>query len=345
MKKSLTLFIIALIFIACNKKSKEENSEQNNLNNLQKSDTVSNPNNSDVSLNFDINSIQESSAELGVFPYLNPPERYTYGYEKNINSNDIRDFDKEYFAVAGKLIPVEGKSFKANIEKDRSDGKRFNSLIVGKSYEEAILALGGVQVNDVTIPQSEIERIGNKELIDKHYGYSLDYNLLDDIKTYVIKTKDKEIWIQYYLMNDESGGITILEKGTLKTLDIKKVTASQMKTDIENNGKAIININFDTDKASLKPDGKKVVQEITALLKSDPKLKLSIEGHTDNSGSAQKNKQLSIERAATVLNLLVANGINKSNLKSTGYGSEKPLVANDTEENKAKNRRVELVKF
>lgn len=107
---------------------------------------------------------------------------------------------------------MEGKSFKSTIEKDRSDGKRFNSLIVGKSYENAILALGGVLVNNITIPQSEIKRVGDKELIEKHYGFSLDYNLLDDIKTYIIKTKDKEIWIQFYLLNDESGGITILEK-------------------------------------------------------------------------------------------------------------------------------------
>ena len=345
MKKTFLTIAITLLVLSCNKQVDKENAEGTSTEQSQTTDTLSKSTGTTAIQDFDINSIEESTADIGVFPYLNPPETYTYGYEKQISPNDIRDFDKEYFAVNGKLIPVEGKSFKVNIEKDRSDGKRFNSLIVGKSYEEAISALGGVKVNDVTIPKSEIERIGNKELIEKHYGYSLDFNMLDEIKTYVIKTKDKEIWIQYYLMNDESGRITILEKANLKTLAVTKITAKQMKTDLDLNGKAILNINFDTDKASLKSDGKTIVEEIILLLKSNQKLKLSIEGHTDNSGIATKNKQLSSDRASTVLNELVKNGVDKSRLKAIGYGAEKPLVDNDSEANKAKNRRVELVKF
>ena len=342
MKKIFLTFTISLLILSCKKQANKENIEQDQS---QTTNTISTSADKGVIGGFDINTIKESTADLGTFPYLNPPDTYTYGFKKEINTNDISDFDKEYFAVAGKLIPIEGKSFKTYIEKNRSDGKRFNSLIVGKSYEEAILALGGVKVNDSTIPKSEIERVGNKELITKHFGYSIDYNMLDDIKTYVIKTKDKEIWIQYYLINDESGRITILEKSKLQTLAISTISANQMKTDIKKNGKTILNINFDIDKASLKTDGEKIVEEITALLKSNPDLKLSIEGHTDNSGIANKNKQLSTDRATTVLNKLVKSGIDKSRLKATGYGSEKPLVANISEENKAKNRRVELVKF
>ncbi|CAM4111759.1 OmpA family protein [Flavobacterium weaverense] len=202
-----------------------------------------------------------------------------------------------------------------------------------------------MKVNDVTIPKSEIERIGNKELIEKHYGYSFDFNMLDDIKRYIIKTKDREVWVQYYVMNDESGRITILEKANLKTLAVTKINANQMKTDLDLNGKSILNINFDTDKASLKSDGKTIVEEIILLLKSNQKLKLSIEGQTGNSGIATKNKQLSLDRANTVLNELVKNGIDKIRLKAIGYGAKKPLVNNESEANKAINRRVELVKF
>ena len=345
MKKNILTVSIAAVLLACNSGVKKENTVHDSTDSIQYKDTVIVADANANMPEFDINGIKESTVELGVFPYLNAPQSYTYNYDKKISTNDIRDFDREYFAVHGRLIPVEGKSFKVRLEKDRSDGKRFNSLIVDKSYEEAILALGGVKVNDVSIPDSEIVRIGDKELIDKKYGHSLDYNLLDDIKTYVIKTKDKEIWIQYYLLNDESGGITILEKGRLNTLAVTKITANQMKSDIEKNGKAILNINFDTDKASLKPDGQEVVKEITALLQSNPTLKLSIEGHTDNSGDAKKNKLLSLDRATNVLNVLVASGVSKGNLRAVGFGAEKPLVANDTEENRAKNRRVELVKF
>nr|WP_067058327.1 hypothetical protein [Mucilaginibacter sp. L294] len=162
---------------------------------------------------FDINIIPVSDKNLDKFPYLSPPDYYTYNYDKVIKPESIRDVDKEYFAVNGKLLLQQGKTFKAHIERERNDGQKFNSLVVSTYYDEAIKALGGVQVNNVPVPKTQIDSVGNPELIDKRYGYSIDYNLLDDIKTYIIRTKTKQVWIQMTLMNDETGKITILEKG------------------------------------------------------------------------------------------------------------------------------------
>ncbi|MCO5934908.1 hypothetical protein NAF17_05095 [Mucilaginibacter sp. RB4R14] len=61
------------------------------------------------------------------------------------------------------------------------------------------------------MPKAQIGSVGNNELIDKKYGYSIDYNLLYDIKTYVIRTKTKQVWIQMTLMNEETGKLTVLE--------------------------------------------------------------------------------------------------------------------------------------
>lgn len=343
MKKIIAVCTMAILSTACSKKSEQSKNPgtENYKENISDSSKTAQSQNHE----FDINTIKTSTADLGVFPYLSPPEGYTYGYEKKLDSREISDFDKEYFAVNGKFILVEGKTFKSRIQKDKSDGKQFNSLIVDKSYEKAILDLGGVIVNNVPVPRSEIDRVGDKELIDKKYGHSLDYNLLDDVKTYVIKTKDSEIWIQYTLMNDVSGNITILKKSNLNTLEVKKITAEEMQKEIVANGKAVLNINFDTDKAILKPDGETIVNEIFTLLTNNPKLNLSIEGHTDNTGSVTRNKQLSVDRAKTVMYALAGKGIDIKRLKSNGFGSEKNVASNDTESNKAKNRRVELVKF
>jgi len=73
-------------------------------------------------------------------------------------------------------------------------------------------------------------------------------------------------------------------------------------------------------------------------------LKIAIEGHTDNTGDAAHNKKLSGDRAHAVMKALIGQKIDKSRLSAKGYGAERPLVANDTEDNRAKNRRVELVK-
>ena len=161
---------------------------------------------------FNINSVPINTVELGQFPYLKLPETYTYNYEKEISQASIKDIDKEYFAVYGKLIPEEGKTFKATLEKNRSDGKRFNSLEVQKSIDQSIKSLGGIKLKTVPITEKEWERIGDKELIEKKYGFSIDANSLDDIQVYVIRTAKKVIWVQVFLLNDESGKITILEK-------------------------------------------------------------------------------------------------------------------------------------
>jgi len=345
MKQIFLCTALFLSLIAC----KKEQSTETTASQIEKDSTTTatTPTAGSASENatFDINTIPVSDKDLGKFPYLNAPDTYKYGYgDDGIKPGEISDFDKEYFAVNGKLIPQEGKTCKVRIEKKQGTGS-FNSLVVKKSYEKAILALGGVQVNNVPVPQSEIDRIGNKELVDKKYGYSIDFNLLDDVKTFVIRTKDKEVWIQFSLMNNESGNITILEKGNLETVAVTKITAETIKKDIDAAGKAVLNINFDTDKATLKADGQEVINEIAAVLKANPTLKLSVEGHTDNTGTPDKNKKLSVNRATTVMNYLVAIGIPKANLKATGYGAEKPLAPNTSDENKAKNRRVELVKF
>ncbi len=162
---------------------------------------------------FDLDKIPLSDKELGKFPYLIPPTNYKYGMGDNgVQENDIRNPDREYFAVDGKLRMEEGKTYKQTIEKDRSkEDSRFNSLTVEKSYVDQLVALGGVEVSSAAVSNDELKRIGNKELIDKHYGYSIDFNV-DNMKTYVIKTEDKVVWVQFTLLNEESGKITVLEK-------------------------------------------------------------------------------------------------------------------------------------
>jgi outer membrane protein OmpA-like peptidoglycan-associated protein len=83
---------------------------------------------------------------------------------------------------------------------------------------------------------------------------------------------------------------------------------------------------------------------IATLLKSNPTLKLGVEGHTDNVGDAASNKKLSEARAKSVTAAIVASGVDAARLSAAGFGQEKPVADNRTEEGRAKNRRVELVK-
>jgi outer membrane protein OmpA-like peptidoglycan-associated protein len=105
-----------------------------------------------------------------------------------------------------------------------------------------------------------------------------------------------------------------------------------------------IYINFDFDKAIIKPESKPIINEVIRMMKQSPDLKLSIDGYTDNVGTHEYNIKLSQARAAAVVEALTKAGIAADRLSSAGYGDSNPIADNDKPEGRAKNRRVELVK-
>lgn len=102
------------------------------------------------------------------------------------------------------------------------------------------------------------------------------------------------------------------------------------------------NIFFSTGSAILLPESFAALDKIVLLLKENPRLKLTIEGHTDNQGTVSSNQILSEKRARAVMNYLVSKGIDKLHLEAIGFGQTKPIAENSNEMGRAKNRRVEL---
>ena len=103
-------------------------------------------------------------------------------------------------------------------------------------------------------------------------------------------------------------------------------------------------INFDLDSATLRADARPEIEELVSVLKADPKLRLSIEGHTDSTGTPAHNLDLSKRRAEAVMAQLAAAGIAPSRMTAAGYGQSKPVAGNDSEIGRAQNRRVEAVR-
>ncbi|MCD6556038.1 MAG: OmpA family protein, partial [Bacteroidales bacterium] len=102
------------------------------------------------------------------------------------------------------------------------------------------------------------------------------------------------------------------------------------------------NIFFDTDSYTLKAESETELQNLLQFLKNNPAVRIEIGGHTDNTGSEAHNKQLSENRAKSVYNYLIENGIGKNRLIYKGYGSTFPIDNNKTEEGKQNNRRTEF---
>ena len=104
-------------------------------------------------------------------------------------------------------------------------------------------------------------------------------------------------------------------------------------------------IYFDTGSDRIRPESSPTLKEIGTMLKEHPDLKLAIEGHTDNVGSAAANQALSEKRAAAVRQALVDTyQVDGARLEAKGLGQTKPAGSNDTPEGRQSNRRVELAK-
>lgn len=104
----------------------------------------------------------------------------------------------------------------------------------------------------------------------------------------------------------------------------------------------VYGIHFDFDQATLRPDSMPVLEQVRALFANDATYAAEVGGHTDNQGTRDYNVKLSARRADAVKAWLVGKGIAASRITTAGYGDTRPLVPNTTDENKARNRRVEL---
>jgi OmpA-OmpF porin, OOP family len=101
-------------------------------------------------------------------------------------------------------------------------------------------------------------------------------------------------------------------------------------------------VNFDFDKADIRPDAAVILDEAASLLNDNPGRNVSVAGHTDSVGADAYNQSLSERRAASVKDYLVGRGVDAGRLSTTGYGESSPIASNDTADGRALNRRVEL---
>nr|WP_321452702.1 OmpA family protein [uncultured Carboxylicivirga sp.] len=146
------------------------------------------------------------------------------------------------------------------------------------------------------------------------------------IQCYFADVNENQIW---YLKNVR------IAKGGVKYYDR-----------VLSDGKIVCNgIQFDVNKATLKPESMGQINEIFELMTKNSDLKFSVEGHTDSDGDDQRNQTLSEQRAQAVMNTLIKMGVDSSRLQAKGFGESVPLNHNATPEEKANNRRVEFVKI
>ena len=179
--------------------------------------------------------------------------------------------------------------------------------------------------------------------------------ITDNEKNEIVATFESNSATGKYLVSLPSGknyGIAVKSEGYLfhsENLNIPPTTIYQEITkDIKLNklaiGSTIVlnNIFFDFNKAVLRPESIPELERLIKLMTDFPTLKIEISGHTDNIGTAAYNKPLSENRAKSVVDYLISKGIDKTRMTFVGFGFDKPIATNDTEDGRQQNRRTEF---
>ena len=193
-----------------------------------------------------------------------------------------------------------------------------------KNYENAVLANGG-------------ERIYLSSKYDDAGFIGGTFKMMKDGNTY---------WMTIYNFN---GGATEASGYRISVIEVEgmkqEITANEMFEKVNAGTSVALYINFDTGKSTISSESQTLVEELYKMVNANPSLKIMVEGHTDNVGNQGSNQTLSEQRAASVKQALVSKGIAPERISTKGFGQDKPISDNTTEEGKAKNRRVEIKKL
>lgn len=334
MKKTAYIIGLSALIVACNQSAKkQDNGADSTATNVESHEAKGQENK--ISTDFNIEDIPFSTADIGDFPFFTLPEGL-----QSMNKPFEKKFDVCFFPINGVMTPIEGRLYKIFVT--NKQGEEYSKRYFEKSMEDYLVSVGAVKIFDGEITKEEYDRY-HKEDPNKGADGDIGYQG-EQIKFYVIRSKDKgNIYVQFTSTN-ASGKLNVLQEAAF-VQTITKITSEEIAKDLTEKGKSILYINFGVDKSNLTKEGEETVKQIAEALQKEQSLRISIEGHTDNSGESSHNIKLSNDRANEVMQNLTKQGIDNSRLTATGFGSEQPLVTNDSEENKAKNRRVELVRI
>lgn len=237
------------------------------------------------------------------------------------------DFKNERFGLDHLMVDFGHRTYYASVDGElsgiRFDNGSVNWTLGDVDYPEALKATLEQPMKWHHIAIAVNKNVG-KIYVDQYRVASVN-NLTGKANNVTIDVNGYE---DSFIKNVRvaSGGIDIYKQ---VTTDSKIVTHG---------------ILFDVDKATIKPESMGTINSIYNMLQKDQSLKFEIDGHTDNTGNPAHNLTLSQQRADAVKAQLVSMGIDASRLSTKGFGDTKPLGANDTPEEKANNRRVELLK-
>lgn len=252
-----------------------------------------------------------------------------------------KPYKKGNALVADKLLPVEGAVTYLQYEL----GQNVSALQVFRNYQSALRRSGFKELFACERPCID----GNLGELRQLLGArDLYLNGHQDIQ--YLAAQRGNTYVSLAVDSFGSGGGTyaflfVIDKGALDDGKMAITGDSPIARALADAGRVdLYGFYFDTGKARLQAGSDKALAELAQVLKDNPNLKVQVIGHTDNAGSEAANQQLSQDRARAVANALAGRqGLGADRLEALGRGASQPVAPNDSEDGRARNRRVEIV--
>lgn len=283
---------------------------------------------------FQISTVPVSDAPIGEFPYFPMPD----GYHTTAKLSGTIEHAVFPFRLEDRYVAVEGRVHQANFRVD--EGRAFSTLEVESHIEETMARAGAQKVFEGVVPRGESSRVLTREFTST-FANGLCWPT-EPVRTYVIHRTDRAIWVHACSYGGIGAAWVIAEDTRVAPDEAPAVGAEALRQRIDAEGRVDLAIHFESDSSRMLSGSQQQIAEILEMMEDAPELALSVNGYTDNSGTAQRNLQLSAQRAQTIVDELVHRGIDPDRLRAHGFGRERPVADNATAEGRARNRRVEL---
>jgi OmpA-OmpF porin, OOP family len=284
-----------------------------------------------------------SNADLGKFPYFKTLPNFT---PTNTSDSVTVEQNRTYFYNGNNFITIDGQVSAQSLNVIDDSKKIPSEFQIVQEFDKIVSTLGGKKIYTGSLPEDKLKTASGLDVVSlsskKQLAPSAHYGVVE----YAIKTPIKEVWVQLVpgTIGSKFYNLLVVEKQSLLlTTNINK--ANTILADVEKNGKAIFNLFFDVDAATLLTTSKDEVLNIVNIYQQHPNWKLQLEIHSAPIGKPEYSLALTEKRATAIKEELISLGVKAAQLDVKGMGDTKPIASNDTEKGRLDNTRVEIMKL